>query len=107
MNKQKELRKLKAVTQKIIREYAPEKIILFGSYAWGIPTEDSDFDLLVVKKSKKNRLDRERELRMKLLGNHFPPLELLIYTPDELNKRVQIGDFFIKDILKRGKKMYG
>ena len=52
MNKEKELKKLKIVTQRIVENYDPEKIILFGSYAWGKPNKDSDFDIFVVKKTK-------------------------------------------------------
>jgi len=98
--------KLKPIVEKIIQEYQPDKIILFGSYAWGKPTEDSDVDLFIIKKSKKRRIERERELRMKLIGNKFPPMDLLIYTPEELDKRVVIGDFFIKDILQKGMPLY-
>jgi|SRR3989344_383355 len=98
---------LKRITQKIVREFHPEKIILFGSYAWGKPTKDSDVDLFIIKKKTlKRRIDRERELRRKLIGNKFPPMDLLVYTPDEVNKRIGINDFFIKDILQKGKILY-
>lgn len=53
--------KLKKVTEKIVKEYKPEKIILFGSHAWGKPSRDSDVDLFIVKNSKKRRSDREYE----------------------------------------------
>lgn len=105
MSKEK-LNKLKPLTQKIVKDYNPEKIILFGSWAWGRPHKWSDVDLFIIKKSKKRRIDRERELRTKLFGNNFPPLDLLIYTPKELKKRIQIEDFFIQDILKKGQILY-
>lgn len=98
---------LRRVTNMIVQEYAPEKIVLFGSWVWGKPTVDSDVDLLIVKKSKKDRFSREFDLRTRLVGHGFPPMDLLIYTPAELKKRVTIGDFFILDILKRGKILYG
>lgn len=66
--------KIKKVTERIVREYRPEKIILFGSYAWGKPGPDSDVDLFIIKKSRKRRIDRQRELHMMLLGSKFPPL---------------------------------
>ncbi len=99
-------KKLRRLSQKIVKDYNPEKIILFGSWAWGYPHEWSDVDLFILKKSRKRRIDRERELRTKLFGNNFPPLDLLIYTPEELEKRIQIEDFFIQDILKKGKVLY-
>lgn len=99
-------KKTKELTEKIVKEYAPEKIILFGSLAWGKPHKWSDVDLFIIKKSKKRRIDRERDLRMKLIGNKFPPMDLLIYTPEELAKRVYMEDFFINDILNKGKILY-
>ncbi len=98
--------KIKEVASKIVAEYQPLKIILFGSYVWGKPCLDSDVDLLIVKKSRKNQFNRERDLRRKLFGNNFPPLDLLIYTPSEVEKRLSLGDFFIQDIFCRGKVLY-
>ncbi|MCI0532766.1 nucleotidyltransferase domain-containing protein [bacterium] len=98
--------KIQAVADKIAHEFEPEKIILFGSFAWGNPTEDSDVDLFVVKKSDKKRWEREYEIRRKI----FPagmPVDVLVYTPDELKKRLSVQDFFIKDILNKGTVLYG
>ena len=53
--------KIKQVAAKIVQEYKPEKIILFGSHAWGKPIPDSDVDLFIVKNSNKRRSDREYE----------------------------------------------
>jgi len=99
--------KIKKVTAKIVKEYKPEKIILFGSHAWGKPHLDSDVDLFIVKKSRKRQIDRMRELRMKLIGNNFPPMDILIYTPKELSRRLAIGDFFVREIIEKGKVLYG
>ncbi|OGF21740.1 hypothetical protein A2Y83_01205 [Candidatus Falkowbacteria bacterium RBG_13_39_14] len=99
-------KKTKELTEKIIKEYSPEKIILFGSYAWGKPHKWSDIDLFIIKRSKKRRIERERDLRMKL----FPagvPLDILIYTPQEVKKRLDMEDFFINDIITKGKILYG
>lgn len=99
--------KLKKVTEKIVKEYKPEKIILFGSYAWGKPHLDSDVDLFIIKESRKRQIDRMRELRMKLIGNNFPPMDILIYTPKELSRRLAIGDFFVREIIENGQVLYG
>lgn len=98
--------KIQKVADRIVQDYKPEKIILFGSHAWGKPSRDSDVDLFVVKNSRKRRFDREYELRMKLFGHGFPPLDLLIYTPGEVQKRLEIEDFFVQDILSKGKILY-
>lgn len=99
-------RKLGEITAKIVKEFQPEKVILFGSWAWGQPHEWSDVDLFIVKDSEKKRWQREYELRMKLLGNKFPPLDLLIYTSKEINRRLDINDLFVQDILNQGKVLY-
>ena len=99
-------KELKKITQKIVKEYKPEKIILFGSYAWGKPTEDSDFDLFIVKNSRKRRIDRERELLGHLFGYDFPAMDILIYTPTEIKRRLNIEDPFVKDIFSKGKLLY-
>lgn len=107
MNIKEAQKQIKTITAKIVKEYKPEKIILFGSYAWGKPHEDSDVDLLVVKTSRKRRIDRVRDLRLKLYGNNFPPMDILVYTPGEIKKRLAIGDFFVEDIVSKGKILYG
>jgi len=96
--------KIKQVAAKIARDYKPEKIILFGSYAWGRPHPDSDVDLFVVKKARNSW-----ELAREIDGSIFPrpfPLDLLLYTPQQIKKRVRMGDFFIQDIVSKGKVLY-
>lgn len=97
---------IQAVADKIAKEFQPEKIILFGSYAWGKPGPNSDVDVLVIKDTPKKRWEREYELRSKLIGNHFPPLDVLIYTPTELENRKTIGDLFVADIITNGTILY-
>ena len=98
--------KLQAIVEKIVKEYQPEKIILFGSWAWGTPHEDSDLDLFVIKKSQKSRLDRQQELR----GLLFPraiPIDVLVYTPEEVEESINENhNLFIEDIIRNGKVLY-
>lgn len=96
--------KIAEVSAKIAREYQPEKIILFGSYAWGTPNENSDVDLFVIKKT-----DNARKTAMEIDGSIFPrpfPLDLLVYTPESVERRKNIKDFFVTDILNNGKILY-
>lgn len=90
--------------EKIKTAYQPDKIILFGSVKEGTLKEGSDIDLFIVKRTKKRKLDRIDEI----LGFLDPeiPIELHVYTPQEMEQRLEMGDFFIKDILKRGKVLY-
>lgn len=97
--------KIPEIKEKIVREFQPEKIILFGSYAWGTPTDDSDVDLFIVKKSFEPRRKRQIELRKKLFGSGVP-MDLLVYTPEELNYRLALEDFFFEKIVNKGKVIY-
>lgn len=90
---------------KNLKRYKPEKIILFGSHAWGKPNTSSDVDILIVKKSKLPRRFRITRAE-KFLADYPRPVDVLVYTPEELEKRKKMGDFFISLILKKGKILY-
>jgi len=97
-------KQLKKLTKQIINNYKPEKIILFGSYAWGKPSTGSDVDLFVIKKTKKDPIKRSYELRKNIDASL--PLDVLVYTPTEVKKRINLNDFFIKEIINKGKVVY-
>ena len=106
MDKEFIRQKLKEITDIIVKDFRPEKIILFGSWAWGTPHEDSDVDLLVVKKTDKPRLERQRELDC-LLSPHGTPLDLLVYTPEELETSINKNrNLFLEDIIRNGETLY-
>lgn len=104
MNKATE-QKIQEIVQKIIKEYQPEKIILFGSYAWGTPHEWSDVDLFIVKDSEKGPLERMREVDRILFGT-TTPVDALVYTPAQTEKRLRMGDPFLKKVFSHGKELY-
>lgn len=104
MNKQKELKKLKVITKKIVANYNPEKIILFGSYAWGKPTKHSDIDIFIVKKTK-NSYQTARDIDGEIFPRPFP-MDIVVYDPKKIHERLELGDFFIRDILTKGKVLY-
>ena len=85
-----------------------QKVILFGSYAYGEPDEDSDVDLLIIKDTEKRPIGRWLEVK-KLLRGRVPllPVSPLVYTEKELEDRIAIKDFFIQEILERGELLYG
>jgi predicted nucleotidyltransferase len=98
---------LDEIVEKIIKQYFPERIILYGSYAHGNPTNDSDIDLFIVKETKKNRTERWVEVKKLLWDkNRDIPVSPLVYTPDELKKRLDMGDFFVKEIMDKGRVLY-
>jgi len=95
------------IVSRLKRDYDPEQIILYGSYAYGNPTEESDIDLLIVKDTRESVLARWMRVR-KLVsdlrkGFAFSPI---IITPSELKNRLGKGDPFFEEILRRGKKLY-
>lgn len=97
----KEIREL---SEQIAREFHPHKIILFGSYAYGKPTWDSDVDLLVVMPFK----GRPNRQAVKIRSRIDTPvaLELLVRTPQHISRRLAMGDSFMRDIIARGKVVY-
>lgn len=91
----------------LVREYQPEKIVLFGSYAYGTPHADSDFDILIVKDSPQPFFQRLFEVR-RLVSEvrHGYAFDFIVLSPVEIEERLQRGNQFIKEILERGVVMY-
>ena len=103
MKRQDIQQKIKEISEKIGKKFRPEKIILFGSYAWGEPSRDSDVDLLIIKETKNTR-----ETAREIDGSIFPrpfPVDLIVYRPDQVREREKTC-FFIRDILNKGKVLY-
>jgi len=88
----------------VVREYHPQRIILFGSYANGTPTPDSDVDLLIVMPFTGKPVLKSVEI-LNMLNPSFP-IDLLIRTPDDLNRRLALNDFFLQEIIREGKILY-
>lgn len=99
---------IKELVDKIVAEYAPDKVILFGSYAYGQPDEDSDVDLLIVKDTDMRPIDRWTHVK-RLLRNRNSTVSVspMVYTPKEIEGRLAHGDFFLKDAVEKGKVLYG
>ena len=96
---------LRPAIQKIVNELRPEKVILFGSYAYGKPSPHSDVDLLVIMKTSASLKERSWAVSRLLLPRPFP-VDLLVKTPKEVEKSLRTGDFFLQEILTRGKVLY-
>ncbi|MEK7679063.1 MAG: nucleotidyltransferase domain-containing protein [Deltaproteobacteria bacterium] len=95
------------IVELLKKGYKPEKVILFGSYAWGSPTEESDIDILIIKNTKagffKRLLDVRKIVSEARRGYAFEPIVL---TPKELNERLKGHDRFFETILNKGKLLY-
>jgi len=98
------IKEMQRIVTQISHNYAPEKIILFGSLASGRATDARDIDLLVIKKTDKNPWQRTREVNC--LFEHTASIDLLVYTPEEIAARIEMNDFFILDIMEHGKVVY-
>ena len=90
--------------QQLGKEFQPERVILFGSFAHGTPTQDSDVDILVIMPFHGRTAPHAAAIRCRLRPPF--PLDLLIRTPEKIRERVQLGDPFIQDILEWGKVLY-
>jgi len=109
MTNDPEIRRLiQELVEKIKREYQPEKIILFGSYAKGEPDRDSDLDFFIVKETQERPIDREVKVA-EIVSDPgcLVPFDPLVLTPKELEERVEMGDQFILEILREGEVLYG
>lgn len=87
-----------------LQPYKPERIILFGSYASGQPTRNSDVDLVVIKKTTQSFLERQKHARS--LIRTTTPVDIFIFTPDEY-ERAKKNNLFIKEVVQTGKVIYG
>lgn len=87
-----------------LKKMKPQAIILFGSYAWGKPNEDSDLDILMIKDSKKSFRDRTRDYRFRI-KTHMP-VDLIMLTPTEVKRFTKESQFF-KQIFEEDKLIYG
>lgn len=95
---------IREMAYKIAEQFQPEKIILFGSQAWGEPGEDSDVDLFVIKET-----DNTRKLAAEIDGSLFPrqiPLDIIVYQPEQFERRLEAGDMFVKDVVENGNVLY-
>ena len=96
---------LEEVTKRIVQEFNPQRIIVFGSQAYGQPTHDSDVDLLIVMESDERPATRAMRVSKLLRPRPFP-MDILVRTPQEIQQRLEMGDYFIQEIMERGKVLY-
>lgn len=96
--------KIEEFGRRIGRQFNAERVILFGSYARGAVTEDSDVDLLVIGPFEGRSVDRSVQIRMELRPDF--PVDLVVRTPEKVQQRLGMGDDFMQEILEEGKVLY-
>lgn len=98
------LTQIEQISEQIAREFQPEKIILFGSYAYGIPRQGSDIDLLVIMPFEARHREQAVSIHTRL--DTLLPLDLLVRRPEEIAQRLEMGDTFMRQIIEQGKVLY-
>ena len=95
---------IEELAEKIRAAFNPEKIVLFGSYAYGTPRLDSDVDLLVVMPYEGGGVRQA----VRIFQAVAPPfsVDIVVRGPDELRQRLKDGDFFLREIVSKGKVLY-
>ena len=93
-----------ALSEQIAREFSPERIILFGSYAYGVPSEGSDIDLLVVLPFTGKPARKALEIVSKIRPGF--PLDLLVRTPEQVSERIANNDWLMRDAVEKGRTLY-
>jgi uncharacterized protein len=94
---------IRRYARQIAQRFHPKRIILFGSYAYGTPQKDSDVDLLVVMPSA-NEVSQAVRIRLALPAPF--PLDLLVRTPEKLRRRIKEGNWFLREVVAKGKVLY-
>ena len=97
--------KISEIVDKIASGYNPDKIILFGSYATGNPSEDSDLDLFLIKDTDLPRPQRTVQVRKMLYGSMIP-IDLIVFTPKEIDESKENKFSFVYEVLTTGKTLY-
>lgn len=97
------MRLIRRFARQVAERFQPDKIILFGSYAYGTPHADSDVDILVIMPAR-NELDQA--VRISLAVEAPFPLDIIVRTPQKLAWRLKEGDWFLREVVSQGKVLY-
>ena len=98
------MNQIEELARRIGREFRADRVVLFGSYAHGAATDDSDVDLLVILPFEGKSAHQSVEMRLRLRPAF--PVDLLVRTPETVRRRVEMGDGFMREILQEGRVLY-
>jgi uncharacterized protein len=90
--------------KQIVEKFSPERVILFGSHARNEEHKDSDVDILVVMDHAKRNRDQALEILL-TLDPRFP-IDLLVRRPEDVERRLSMRDYFMRDIFREGRTLY-
>lgn len=97
--------KVKRIIDELVKNYQPEKVILFGSRVSGETHEWSDVDLVVIKKTDRRFYDRIGEASASF--RHILPVDVIVYTPEEFERMSKENWFVKEEVLGKGRLVYG
>jgi len=98
---------LSTATQRLVAEFQPEEVWLFGSHAWGTPHDDSDVDLMVIVRESGERPIRRMQRAHRCLGDLDVSKDVFVQTREEFDRYKDLRASIQHDILRRGRKLYG
>ncbi len=98
---------LETVKQRLVAEFQPEQIWLFGSHAWGAPTGDSDLDLMVILRQSDERPIRRDQRAQRCLGRLPVSADVLVRTRKEVDRVRDVPGSLTHDVLNKGRRLYG
>jgi predicted nucleotidyltransferase len=97
------MRVIRRFARQVAEKFHPDKIILFGSYAYGTPHDDSDVDILVIMPAR-NELDQAFKIHWAIQPPF--PLDIIVRTPKEMKWRLEEGESFLTEVVSKGKVLY-
>jgi len=92
------------LAQRIVQEFHPRRIILFGSSAIGKETEGSDVDLFIIMPTEGSGLRKAAEIMNKISPRM--PVDLIVRDPEDVHRRLEANDFFLQEVIEKGKILY-
>lgn len=98
------MKDIQRVNRRIVEEFHPQRVVLFGSHARGTAGEDSDVDLLVVLPFKGKAAEESARIRLHLRTTF--PVDILARTPSMVRRRLAMGDPFMREVLEKGSVLY-
>jgi predicted nucleotidyltransferase len=99
-----EMDRIESLSNRIAEEFRPDRIILFGSYAYGEPTDDSDVDLLVIMPFRGKSVYKAAEILIRMEPKFS--VDILVRTSSQVRKRVAMDDWFMQEIVAQGRVLY-
>jgi len=98
---------LATATQRLVAEFQPEQVWLYGSHAWGSPDQDSDLDFMVVVRESGESAVRRSQRAHSCLGSLGVPKDVIVPTRDQVDRFKHLRASLFHQVLTRGRKLYG